>query len=176
MEACAGGRRKPGLMTTLRRLQPEDLPRLQQFWVDHWGGDEMIVHNEIFRPEQLEGFVADGWTGLVTYVIKGNQCEIISLNSLEQGRGIGKALIDAVVKEAQSCMCSRLFLSTTNDNLRALRFYQKRGFELAALRRGAVNESRKIKPSIPIVGEDGIPLRDEIELEMSLKTPDKMPR
>ena len=64
--------------------------------------------------------------------------------------------------------CRRLFLITTNDNLRALAFYQKRGFELAALRRGALNESRKLKPSIPLIGENGIPLRDEIELEMSL--------
>jgi hypothetical protein len=59
-------------------------------------------------------------------------------------------------------------LSTTNDNLHALGFYQKRGFELATFRRGAVNESRKIKPGIPRVGENGILLRDEIELEMLL--------
>ena len=128
----------------------------------------MVVHDEIFRPEQLEGFVTEDWTGVVAYIIKGDQCEIVSLDSLEEGRGIGSALISAVVKEAQSRSCRRLFLSTTNDNLHALHFYQKRGFELAALRRGAVNESRKIKPGIPLFGADGIPLRDEIELEMSL--------
>ena len=155
-------------MTSLRRIDPEDLPRLRQFWVDHWGGEEMVVHDEIFRPEQLEGFVTEDWAGVVAYIIKGDQCEIVSLDSLEEGRGIGSALISAVVKEAQSRSCRRLFLSTTNDNLHALHFYQKRGFELAALRRGAVNESRKIKPGIPLFGADGIPLRDEIELEMSL--------
>jgi GNAT superfamily N-acetyltransferase len=155
-------------MIALERVRPEDLPRLQQFWVEHWGGDEMIVHGEIFRPGQLDGFVTEDWAGVVTYTLKGEQCEIISLNSLDEGKGIGSALINAVVKEAKSRSCRRLFLSTTNDNLHALRFYQKRGFELAAIRRGAVNESRKIKPGIPAVGENGIPLRDEIELELPL--------
>ena len=158
-------------MMALRRINREDLPRLREFWVEHWGGSEMIVHDEIFHPEQLDGFVAGDWVGVVTFAIKGDQCEIISLDSLDEGKGIGTALIDAVLKEAQSHPCSRLFLSTTNDNLHALHFYQKRGFELAALRRGAVTESRKIKPGIPLVGENGILLRDEIELEMPLQSP-----
>jgi len=160
-------------MTPLRRISRDDLPRLRQFWAEHWGGDEMIVHDEVFRPEQLDGFVTEDWAGVVTFTIKGDQCEIISLDSLDEGKGIGTALINAVVKEAQSRSCRRLFLSTTNDNLHALRFYQKRGFELTAIRRGAVNKSREIKPAIPMLGGNGIPLRDEIELEMPLQTPNK---
>ncbi|MBK9123270.1 MAG: GNAT family N-acetyltransferase, partial [Chloroflexi bacterium] len=62
----------------------------------------------------------------------------------------------------------RLWLITTNDNLDALRFYQKRGWHLVAVHRDALNESRRLKPQIPIIGMDGIPLRDEIELEMTL--------
>lgn len=31
-----------------------------------------------------------------------------------------------------------------------------------------LEEYRKIKPEIPLTGEDGIPIRDEIELEMKL--------
>jgi GNAT superfamily N-acetyltransferase len=77
-------------------------------------------------------------------------------------------LINAVVEEARKRNCTRIFLITTNDNLNALGFYQKRGFELVAIHRGAVNESRKIKPGIPLMGNDGIPLRDEIELELTL--------
>jgi N-acetylglutamate synthase-like GNAT family acetyltransferase len=77
-------------------------------------------------------------------------------------------LINAVLGEARKQNCGRVFLITTNDNMQALRFYQKRGFELVAVHRGAVNESRKIKPSISLIGNDGIPLRDEIELEMIL--------
>ena len=76
--------------------------------------------------------------------------------------------MNAVMEEARNRNCKRVFLITTNDNLNALGFYQKRGFEMVRINRGAVNESRKIKPSIPLVGMNNIPLRDEIELEMRL--------
>lgn len=158
-------------MNFLRRLTHDDLPRLRRFWIEHWGGEEMITRGNIYRPEQLDGFVVeDGkeWIGLLTFFVKEDECEITSLDSLREGQGIGRKLMDAVVEEARNQNCRRVFLITTNDNMNALRFYQKRGFELAALHRGAVIESRKLKPSIPLTGFDDIPLRDEIELEMNL--------
>jgi N-acetylglutamate synthase-like GNAT family acetyltransferase len=157
---------------TLRRLSRNDLPGLRQFWIEHWGSEEMITRGNIYRPEQLEGFViedSDEWIGLLTFLIKKSECEITSLDSLREGKGIGSKLIDQAVAESRSRGCTRLFLITTNDNLNALGFYQKRGFEIAAIYRGAVNDSRKIKPGIPLVGYNNIPLRDEIELEMSLR-------
>jgi GNAT superfamily N-acetyltransferase len=152
----------------VRRTTARDLPRLRQLWREQWSGEEMIVHGEVFRPEQLEGFEADDWAGAVSYLIRNGECEIISLNSLQPNRGIGSALLEAVVQEARRQACRRVFLSTTNDNLDALGFYQRRGLEICAVRRRAVDETRKRKPSIPVVGENGIPLRDEIELEMPL--------
>jgi ribosomal protein S18 acetylase RimI-like enzyme len=156
---------------TIRRLTPKDLPRLKQFWTEHWGGTEMIVHAEMFWVEQLNGFIAEQnneWIGLATFYIKGTACEIMSLDSLQEDQGIGTNLIEEVMQEARDAGCQRLFLTTTNDNLRALGFYQKRGFELVSIRRGAVNEARKIKPNIPLAGCNNIPIRDEIELELSL--------
>ncbi len=155
-------------MAALRRLAAADLPRLRQFWIQHWGGEEMILRGEVFRPEQLSGFVTQDWDGVVTYYIKGDECEIMSLDSLRPDRGIGTALLADVVNEARQRGCRRIAVTTTNDNLCALGFYQKRGFELVKVNRGAVNESRKMKPSISLIGENGIPLRDEIELEMKL--------
>ena len=159
-------------MPALRRLTQDDLPRLRQFWIEHWGGEEMISRGTIYRPEQLEGFVVeDGeeWVGLLTFVLKADECEVMSLDSLREGQGIGSKLIDQITDEARTQGCKRLFLITTNDNLNALGFYQKRGFEIVAIHRGAVNESLKRKPSIPLVGYNNIPLRDEIELEMPLR-------
>jgi GNAT superfamily N-acetyltransferase len=155
-----------------RRLSPNDLSRLRQFWIDHWGGEEMISRGNIYRPEQLEGFViedADEWIGLLTFFIQDSECEVTSLDSLREGLGVGSMLIDQAAEEARARGCKRLFLITTNDNLHALGFYQKRGFEIVTVYRGAVNESRKRKPGIPLVGMNGIPLRDEIELEILLK-------
>lgn len=160
------------MTSLLRRLTPDDLPQLRQFWIEHWGGEEMITRGSIHRPEQLDGFVVeDGneWIGLLTFSVNDTGCEVTSLDSLREGQGIGSKLMNALMEEARRQNCKRVFLITTNDNMHALRFYQKRGFELVALYRGAVNESRKLKPSIPLTGFDGIPIRDEIELEMTLQ-------
>jgi ribosomal protein S18 acetylase RimI-like enzyme len=153
-------------------LTHDDLSRLRQFWIEHWGGEEMIARGNVYRPEQLDGFVIeDGkeWVGLVTFFIRDGECEVTSLDSLRQGQGIGSQLMEKMIEEARARNCKRLFLITTNDNLNALRFYQKRGFRIVAVYPGAVNESRKRKPGIPLLGNNGIPLRDEIELEVSLR-------
>ena len=79
-----------------RRLTPNDLPRLRQFWVEHWGGEEMVTRGNVYRPEQLEGFViedGDEWLGLLTHFIEDGECEITSLDSLREGQGIGTKLI-----------------------------------------------------------------------------------
>jgi ribosomal protein S18 acetylase RimI-like enzyme len=159
------------MTSSIRRLTRADLPRLRQFWIEHWGGEEMITRGNIYRPEQLDGFVVEDqneWVGLITFIIKDDECEVTSLDSLREGKGIGTQLIDQVIDVARARQCKRLFLITSNDNLHALGFYQKRGLEIVTVYRGAVNESRKRKPSIPLVGMDGIPLRDEIELEINL--------
>jgi hypothetical protein len=60
-----------------------------------------------------------------------------------------------------------VWLTTTNDNLDALRFYQRRGFRISAVRPRAVERARAtLKPEIPEVGAYGIPVRDEIDLEL----------
>lgn len=154
-----------------RPLTQDDLPRLRQFWKEHWGDEFVVAHGVIYYPDTLDGFVAldgDDWIGEITYSFLGEDCEIISVDSLREGQGMGTMLINRVIAVARAKGCRRVFLITTNDNLNALGFYQKRGFELVTIHRGAVNASRKIKPSIPLVGMNGIPLRDEIELEMKL--------
>jgi ribosomal protein S18 acetylase RimI-like enzyme len=154
-----------------RRSGRDDVLRMCAFWREHWGDDFMVVHGVIHRPRQLEGFVAaddSEWVGLITYSIMDGECEIISLDSLCERQGIGSRLIEDVVEEARRAGCKRVFLITTNDNLEAPGFYQKRGFTLVTVHRGAVNESRKIKASIPLIGMHGIPMRDELELEIVL--------
>jgi ribosomal protein S18 acetylase RimI-like enzyme len=156
---------------TIRPLSNADRIWVRQWMVDHWGAELMIAHGEQFYPAEYPGFVAEsdaGVVGLVTYKLRGDECEILSLDSLVESQGVGSALVDAVRKAALENGVRRLWLITTNDNLNALRFYQKRGFELVKIHRRAVDESRKIKPSIPLIGEFGIPLRDEIELELLL--------
>ena len=106
--------------------------------------------------------------GMLTYVPGQDwrQCEILTLHADEQWHGTGTALIEAAGQLARRRGCTRLWVITTNDNVDALRFYQRRGFCLVRVHRGAVDRSRaRLKPEIPPVGAYGIPLRDEIELE-----------
>jgi len=131
----------------------------------------MITRGKIHHADKLPGFITvqdEKPVGLTTYDIVGGQCEIVSMNSLVEGAGIGSALIDAVKNIAREAGCKRLWLITSNDNTAALRFWQKRGFSLVAVHCNAIEQTRKIKPEIPLIGNDGIPLRDEIELEMFL--------
>jgi GNAT superfamily N-acetyltransferase len=106
--------------------------------------------------------------GVLTYVIEGAECEVLTLHAERRFAGAGTALVDAVRGVARDAGCTRVWLITTNDNLDALRFYQRRGFRLVALHPGAVDDSRRrLKPEIPFTGDYGIALRDELELEVA---------
>ena len=155
----------------IRPIGTADDDYVKQFLVEHWLSTKLVSRGKIYSADQLPGFIAlqdDRRVGLLTYHIEGDQCEIVTLSSLAEGVGVGTALIDAVKSVAVSRKCRRLWLTTTNDNTSALRFYQRKGFVLAALHRNALDASRKLKPEIPSIGQDGIPIRDELELEMSL--------
>jgi GNAT superfamily N-acetyltransferase len=155
----------------LRPLGAADAAWVARHIAEQWGSEIAVAHGAIYRPAELPGFVVEvegEAVGLLTYRIDGGACEIVTLDSQRAGQGIGTALIDAAKDAARQSGCGRLWLITTNDNTHALRFYQKRGFVMAALHRDAVAASRAIKPEIPMIGNDGIPIRDEIELEISL--------
>jgi len=155
----------------IKTLRDADREWVRTFVIAHWGSEIVVGHGEVYRPHMLPGFAAwDGaaCAGLLTYQITGDACEIVTIDSVREGAGVGSALIVAVAQAAQAAGCARLWLITTNDNMRALRFYQRRGFRIVAVHPGAVDRARAIKPGIPLLGFHGIPLRDEIELEVVL--------
>jgi ribosomal protein S18 acetylase RimI-like enzyme len=156
----------------IRQLEEYDRAWVKRFIETQWGSLRVVSRGRLHFPQTLPGFVVvqgGERVGLLTYRVESEECEIVTLNSVEEGRGIGSALISAAKETALSARCKRLWVITTNDNLKALRFYQKRGFHLAAIHANALEHSRRLKPEIPIFGRDGIPLRDEIELEMLLQ-------
>ncbi|HEX5015861.1 MAG TPA: GNAT family N-acetyltransferase [Candidatus Limnocylindrales bacterium] len=107
--------------------------------------------------------------GVLTYIPAEGECEVLTLHAVDQWQGAGTALIAAIRAMAADRGWRRVWLVTTNDNVDALRFYQRRGFRLTALRPGAIDAARRsVKPEIPLVGNYGIPIRDEIELELVL--------
>jgi GNAT superfamily N-acetyltransferase len=139
---------------------------------EYWGSTKVVTRGRVHDADRLPGFIAevDRWRGgLVSYRIEDGECEIVSLNSLREGLWIGSVLLEKAAEAAREAGCRRMWLVTTNDNVEALRFYQKRGWRLVAVYPNAIEESRKLKPEIPRNGNDGIPIRDEIELELPLE-------
>jgi ribosomal protein S18 acetylase RimI-like enzyme len=155
----------------VRELAGADREWATAFLRDSWGGG-VARRGELVELTALPGFVAsaDGErAGLATYAVRGDECELVTIDSLREGIGIGRMLLEAVHAAAVEAKCRRLWLVTTNDNVRALELYQRWGMELVAFRRDAVTEARKtLKPSIPERAANGIPIKDELELELLL--------
>jgi ribosomal protein S18 acetylase RimI-like enzyme len=156
----------------IRAKQPErDAPQLAAFLQRHHSA-RVARLGELLDPSQHPALVAedDGRiVGVLTYVPHRTETEILTLHVEGRWRGVGTALIGTLERLAAEAGQRRLFLITTNDNVDALRFYQRRGFRLAQLRPGAVDDSReRLKPEIPRTGNYGIPLRDELVLDKTL--------
>ncbi len=145
-----------------------DQSLITDFLVTHWVSPQMVTSTGVFDCDKLEGFAVlknDKVIGLLTYVINDDECEIVSLDSVEESRGIGTALVKELEQIAKENGCRIIRLITTNDNLNALKFYQKRGYRCVKILQNAVDEARKIKPEIPLIGYHGIPIKDEFLLE-----------
>ena len=145
---------------------------VREVWVNNWGSDLMVTRGKVYRVLDYPGYVAvenDKIIGLIVYRIEDKECEILSLDSLSENRGIGTRLLEEVIKISRNNGCNRVWLITSNDNTNAMRFYQKRGFEFKEVYINAIEDARKIKPQIPIVGYDNIPIKHEIEMELIFK-------
>lgn len=154
-------------------IQKDDYDWIVTLLRANWVSEKQAYRGKIVDASKMPGFVAvqEGKrVGLITYRFENDECEIVTMNSTVEGIGIGSALIEAAKEAARSADCRRLWLITTNDNVEMLHFCQKRGLALVAVHRDALKQARALKPEIPLIGKHGIPLRDEIELEIVLRT------
>ncbi|MGK5739022.1 GNAT family N-acetyltransferase [Micromonospora sp. URMC 103] len=155
---------------TVRAAAPGDRASVDALHDREWGGPYVIVHDTRYDLRTLPTLVAVDGAGAVTGALvhrtDATGLEVVSLVAAVPGGGVGGSLLDAATAHAREVGLPRLWLVTTNDNLRALRFYQRRGLRLVAVDAGAVDRARRLKPGIPLVGEDGIPLHDELILEL----------
>ena len=157
---------------TVRVATPADRAAIAAF-LEARGMRPVARLGELLDPLDDPAIVAQGedgtLSGVLTYRVAGRACEVTTLYTDVPGRGTGTDLLAAVEAVVRDEDCQRLWLVTTNDNVDALRFYQRRGFRLAALHPGAVDRSRaSLKPAIPLLGDHGVPIRDELVLEKAL--------
>ena len=154
-------------------INKEIRKQVNNILINEWEATDIIIRGKVVDGTKLDGFVAidnnNKIIGLVTFIIEKDECEICSLNSFIENKGIGTNLINKVKEYAKQNNCTRLKLITTNDNIRGLEFYQRRGFVFSNIYKNAIENSRKIKPQIPMFADNGLPIRDEIEFEMELK-------
>jgi ribosomal protein S18 acetylase RimI-like enzyme len=161
------------LMVDIRPITEADSRWAIDLIAERWGSKEVVSKGVLHDVEHLPGLIAwkdNDRVGLLTYSIDVNVIEVVTLDSLVRNVGIGTALISHVKKLAAQLRCERIWLITTNDNIEALRFYQKRGFQLKAVHQNAIEHSRSLKGEIPEIGLYGIPIRDELELELLISS------
>lgn len=153
-------------------MKDDQRGRVAEFIKTNWLEVFIISRGRKVYPAEIEGFVAlddlKNIIGFVTYEIAGKQCEVITLDALQKFQGIGTKLLATLIDNLKTKDIKRLWLITTNDNLDAIRFYQKRGWKMVAIHVDALERSRELKPKIPLIGEYGIPLQHEIEFEYPL--------
>lgn len=159
----------------VRELREDEREWLRATLREAWSGDTVVGRGQTWTPGELPALVAvdeDGErVGIATYTVEGDIAELTTLNALKPGIGAGRRLVEGVAAAARAAGATRLRVMTTNDNTRAIRLYQRAGFRLAELRPGGVDRAREtLKPTIPLVGDDGIPIRDEIDLVLDLES------
>jgi N-acetylglutamate synthase-like GNAT family acetyltransferase len=157
----------------VRDVRDDERDWLRATIEERWGDEIMVGRGRVWTLHELPAMVAvddsGERVGVATYVVEAAVAELVSIDALRTGAGVGRCLLDAIAAAARAAGARQLLVMTTNDNLAALRFYQRNGFRLAELRPGAVDEARTtLKPSIPERGNDGIPLRDEVDLVLEL--------
>ncbi len=153
-------------------VRDTDREEVAQFIERHWNSRIVMSGGRAFQPHLGDGFLerrGGEIVGLLTYHMDDRGMEILTLNSTLEGQGIGSSMMLSAIDRAREKACPKIWLTTTNDRLRAIDFYQRLGFRMMCINLGAVDEARRIKPQIPLVGERGVPIHDEIVMELEIE-------
>jgi GNAT superfamily N-acetyltransferase len=156
----------------IRKINPEDIPWVKATVSEYFGSPRVVSRGVLHDSAGLPGFIAEdgsGRIGLLQFRINNDECEVVNLVSIKRRQGVGTRLLKAVEDLAAEAGCKRLWLITTNNNDEAITFYRTVGWKQVAIHKGAVTESRKLKPEIPSLDDRGVPIEDEIEFERDLK-------
>lgn len=153
------------------RIEPVDTEFIRRRWEESWWLPVVSIDRS-YQPEDVSGLVwRDEWgepQGLITWHVEGENAEIVSIDAYQQGRHIGGRLLDSAEAELRKRGVRHATIVTTNDNLRAIAFYVRRGYRTIRIALNDMDRVRKLKPNVPQLGNDNIPLRDMFELEKNL--------
>ncbi len=155
----------------IKKIKDKDKNQIVDIITKEWGSIFVISKGVKYNVSNLPGYLAlldNKIVGIITFFITKNNYEIITLNSFKKNKGIGTILIDKIKKNAKKNNINKINLITTNDNINAITFYQKQGFDIKSINLNSIIESRKLKPEIPETGNFGIPIKHEIVFELDI--------
>jgi RimJ/RimL family protein N-acetyltransferase len=142
--------------------------QIEMVWKERWGLPIITAWRE-YEPADVRGLCLLSeerkLTGLVTWFVDDERAEIVTLDSMVPDCGYGSRLLGAAEDRIRGGGLGRVSLVTTNDNLRAARFYLHCGYRLVRVHLDAMDRIRAKKPGVAEVGADGIAVRDLWELE-----------
>ena len=148
-----------------------DRATLEEMLRLRWSDGSIFVRGRMLYPRDVEAFGAymnGRLQGVATWRIEDGTLYMLTANNITDTRGVTTALLETMLAMGREKGFAFMRALITNDNWPAFRFYQKRGFRIVAVHPGVVDMMRQMKPSIPERGVEGIPMRDEIELEIVL--------
>ncbi len=142
-------------------------------WISQrWRTETLVFRGEKNIPAELPGFIAlmhKMPVGVITYRVKDNVCQIISLDTVVHGKGIGIALLEKVLEVMRNQNIHQIKMLTTNDNVKRMEFLEQNGFKkVKVFEDEVVKYSRKVKPEIQPFGYENLPIRDEIEFQREI--------
>jgi GNAT superfamily N-acetyltransferase len=153
----------------VREATDTDRAAARELFHRDFGRTKIVAFGEIMDLDQMPALVAVMHaepSGALAYRLLGDALHIVALatDPMWQRSGVGAYLVAEAELLARRLGLARLVISTTNDNLPALYFYQRRGYRLSAL----AADSVIVHTQQEIMGFAGIPVRDEIRLEKRL--------
>jgi len=144
--------------------------KIQELVKRFWGEPEQLTFDRKFIVAELPAYLAKSGSdviGFVSFAEVDYAIIVVALGILPkyQNAGVGKSLIEKVEAEAKRLGKKKLLVSTSNDDLPALAFYQHLGFQIYEVKPNVIAE----KHGMVLKGIGGLPVRDELRLQKLLQ-------
>ena len=117
--------------------------------------DPNLTSYTAYHNSEIAGAAVVRWGGE-------SEIELLAVDAARRGQGIGRAIVAALLEEAQRRGVQRLLVGTGNFSLDNIAFYQKCGFRMSHIRRGYYDTVE------PPEFWQGVKLRDMIVFDYEL--------
>jgi GNAT superfamily N-acetyltransferase len=169
--ACHGDRPRPSPIQ-VREGDEHDRLALMDVSRRFFGSSRIHVFDEVFPLARTPFLVVEFGgerAGFLAYALNfpaKDEAAVVLLVVQPgfQGRGVGRALQGALEAVCRPRGVTRIRISSSNDNIPSLYFYQRIGYVLENINFGAAAAALSEHGDEGMLGFGGIPIRDEIDL------------